>query len=474
LITGRVEVPVRRTLIVALAVAAAVIALTGLSAAGAAAPRPSVSSITVHSGPTSGGTAVTVHGHHFTHVRSVVFGSVRGARVHVVSSTKLTVRSPRHLPGGIDLRVVTKSGTSSVNGHDRYEFRTYNRIAAGELFSCRVASGGHVHCWGDNLHGELGDGTKNERHGTVTVTGLRGVVALGAGAAHSCALKADGTVWCWGSNGYGQLGDGTKGNERPAPVRVGGLSHVVAIGVGVYQSCAVVADGTARCWGDDTHGALGNGHNVVSPRPVVVSHLRHVVAIVASYQFGCARLAAGSVWCWGSNGDGQLGNHSTDPDSLVPVPVHGLHGVTDVALGYFHACAVSGGLVHCWGRNARGDLGDGSTVPSSLPTTVSGLSGVSSIAADNDDVCALVRGAVFCWGDDSVSQIGNGSPAVDTPELTPSAVVGLRGVTDLAVGGYHVLVRLADGSLRSWGFNRVWQLGSGTADDSPRPVRTTG
>ena len=91
---------------------------------------------------------------------------------------------------------------------------------------------------------------------TVTEAPSRGMVRtratviwaqLSAGASHTCGVTIDGTGYCWGSNQFGQLGDGTTVN-RITPVRVGGLSGVVAISGGYRHSLALKSDGTVWAW----------------------------------------------------------------------------------------------------------------------------------------------------------------------------------------------------------------------------------
>jgi hypothetical protein len=65
----------------------------------------------------------------------------------------------------------------------------------------------------------LGDGTTNDHHSPVQVSGLSGVEAIAGGMLHSLALKSNGTVWAWGYNIYGKLGDGTT-ITRDTPVQV--------------------------------------------------------------------------------------------------------------------------------------------------------------------------------------------------------------------------------------------------------------
>jgi alpha-tubulin suppressor-like RCC1 family protein len=52
----------------------------------------------------------------------------------------------------------------------------------------------------------------------------------------------------------------------PVPV----LSGVTQIAAGFNQSCAVVAGGAVKCWGNNSYGQLGDGTNTDSPVAVDV------------------------------------------------------------------------------------------------------------------------------------------------------------------------------------------------------------
>mgnify|MGYP001592321934 FL=1 len=73
----------------------------------------------------------------------------------------------------------------------------------------------------------MGNGTTNggDSSTPVKVSGLSGVIAIAAGFDHSLALKSDGTIWTWGYNTYGQLGDGTN-EARSIPVQVKDLNLI--------------------------------------------------------------------------------------------------------------------------------------------------------------------------------------------------------------------------------------------------------
>ena len=93
-------------------------------------------------------------------------------------------------------------------------------IIVGGSHTCVLLKTGGVKCWGDNSHGQLGDGTTANRNAPVDVVGLTsGVTAAVAGGDHTCAMVNGGVVKCWGANANGELGDGTT-TDRNTPVAV--------------------------------------------------------------------------------------------------------------------------------------------------------------------------------------------------------------------------------------------------------------
>jgi alpha-tubulin suppressor-like RCC1 family protein len=200
-------------------------------------------------------------------------------------------------------------------------------IAAGGNHTCALTSGG-VKCWGDNYRGQLGDGTLAGKNTPVDVLGLgSGVQAIAAGDnflySHTCALTSGGGVKCWGANDYGQLGDGTTASKS-TPVDVAGLgSGVQAIAAGGEHTCALTSGGV-KCWGYNYRGQLGDGTTASKSTPVGVSGLSSgVQASAAGRLHTCALTSGGSAKCWGYNSSGQLGDgaawRTTPVDVLVEV-----------------------------------------------------------------------------------------------------------------------------------------------------------
>jgi alpha-tubulin suppressor-like RCC1 family protein len=242
---------------------------------------------------------------------------------------------------------------------------------------------------------------------------------------------------------------------------------------------AAAAGGTAKGWGYNASGQVGNGS--VSPPecycaevPTPLLGVTEVTEMAAGYEHGLGLLADGRVMSWGYNSDGELGDGSTTLNA-VPTPVPGVSGGVAVAAGTAHSLALLGdGTVLAWGRNTLGELGLGGVVGpevcgvatpcSKVPVRVPGISNAIAIAAsEHHSVALLADGSVVGWGEDEHGEQGNGVGTATGCKCVPSAtaIPGVSGVFAVAAGGHTSAALLFDGTVRNWGQNSEGQLGTG-------------
>ncbi len=237
------------------------------------------------------------------------------------------------------------------------------QIAAGATFTCALVTGGTVWCWGANHDGVLGTGTfgsGTESNVPVEVPGISGATQIAAGGSHACAIVAAGNVKCWGGNRHGQLGNGTIDDRSLVPTGVIGVAGATDVAAGPLHTCAVVAGGAVKCWGWNERGQLGNGtKGADSPVPVDATGLTGATQVSTGGRHTCAVAADGGTSCWGWNPYGQLGTGNY-ADSLAPIDVTRITDATRIDAGNEHSCViVGGGAVKCWGYNDGGQLGNG-------------------------------------------------------------------------------------------------------------------
>ena len=308
----------------------------------------------------------------------------------------------------------------------------FTQLSTGRDHTCGLALDGRAYCWGENLEGQLGDGSRTNRFTPVAVAGGRRFSQIRAGSDHTCAVTPANVGFCWGNGAL--LGDGTN-SDRTTPVRVlGGLSwrRIIA---GGNHTCGVTTTDKAYCWGQNYAGQLGDGTITTRLKPVAVGGGLGFLQVIAGANHTCGISLDRRAYCWGDDDEGQLGNGGTlFARQRTPSPVAGTRRWSQVIAGYNHTCGVTtADVAFCWGQNDVGQNGDGTTNPSSAPVRVAGghaFDGISTgvqqgtqfDAAEAKHSCALTTtNQAYCWGANGNGQLGDGTR---TRKLTPVAVVG--------------------------------------------------
>jgi uncharacterized repeat protein (TIGR01451 family) len=390
-------------------------------------------------------------------------------------------------------------------------------LDAGGSHACAIIGPGHdIRCWGDGTFGKLGYGNTSTV-GATDSPGIRGPVFLGngrsaravsAGGDHTCAILDDFSVRCWGRNDFGQLGYGNVNpigdNETPGsvgPVDLGAGRTARAIAAGGFHTCAVLDNGTVKCWGIGTDGRLGYGNtNTIGDNetpatvgPVDLGPGRTAVAITAGSFHTCALLDNGTVRCWGRSDVGQLGYGNVNsigdnetPGTVGPVDVGAGRTVKAISAGDVDTCALlDNGTIRCWGSGQFGELGYGNgdnigdtEVPGSVgPVDIGTGFTASAISGGGSHVCAVrSEGTALCWGFGNGGRLGYG----DTLNIGDDELPGNRTVTvaigrserTITAGGNLTCSLLDDGTVRCWGVGASGQLGYGNTnsigdDESP-------
>lgn len=209
-------------------------------------------------------------------------------------------------------------------------------------FGCIVDATGLTRCWGANESGQLGLGDDADlgvdvepmQHAAILDEQTR---RIAVGEAHVCLVNDKLRVQCFGRNDSGQLGyarvDDIGDDEEPLDGVVHLDGHAAKlVAAGADFSCALLDDGSVRCWGSGAYGQLGNGHvdtigddeaPADSPMFVAVPLMLPATHIDAGAHHVCARTIDASLHCWGLGADGRLG-YGTDAnvgDSPATLPV---------------------------------------------------------------------------------------------------------------------------------------------------------
>jgi alpha-tubulin suppressor-like RCC1 family protein len=233
------------------------------------------------------------------------------------------------------------------------------------------------------------------------------VTQITSGVRHVCARMSDGTVRCWGDNTTGALGvpiaDASAGVGIAPVVGIAGVTQVSA---SEDVTCVLLGDGSVSCWGANDRAQLGldadSGTNDSAPHPTPsrVALPGPATEIDVMPGGACAVLASGGIWCWGANGsvDDQLLARSSLPDATYGAP-----GLAD-RLTPLAPSRVGGESGTRYALTPDGKVmswgytsGRESSLYDSIVPMPLALSGVTTFAFDSTHQCVLAEGEVWCW-----------------------------------------------------------------------------
>jgi alpha-tubulin suppressor-like RCC1 family protein len=286
--------------------------------------------------------------------------------------------------------------------------KVVEELSIAKAHTCARFHDGGLACWGNNMNGQVGDGTTEHRASPTRIAGLCGVTSVATGGEITCVSIEHGAARCWG------LGFGN------APTEIAGTDGVVRLTVSQGEGCGLRADGSVVCWNSWNDPRQDRRQ----ARPIPLAKVAQIVGSRGRTSRFFARLADGSVWRW-TTGEGSvhiamaaarelscgiasccalLQDASVacwDPENPSPAPVTGLGDVEHVAAGGTRACVIlRDRTVRCWGPDPNiGTFGDGTTGAHPTPVPIPGLAGVRQIDPGNFNACAVLDdGRVKCWG----------------------------------------------------------------------------
>jgi alpha-tubulin suppressor-like RCC1 family protein len=406
----------------------------------------------------------------------------------------------------------------------------WSRVSGGDLHTIALKTNGTIWTWGRNRYGQLGLGNTQTRWTPAQVIIGSDIdwSLVAGGSYHTIALKTGGTIWTWGWNNYGQLGLGdTQNRLTPAQIIIGSDIDWSLVSGGAFHSIALKTGGMLWTWGNNAFGQLGIGDTSHRRTPVQIGIQTDWSIIETGDDYSLGLKLNGIVWAWGKNEYGQLGLQDTMNRNTPTLVIIGL----PEAPANLSAIVISSSeIILSWADNANNEAGfrierktgrDGTydeIVPQGgIGPNVTTWSDISAggfapatcyyyrIRAFNNfgnsiysnEVYNAVSGnwtevsagyyytvgrkstnTIWTWGKNDYGQLGLGDSGNSTSRNTPTLIGSDSDWAKVIAGYYHAIGHKTTGTLWTWGYNNLGQLGlgdsgTGTNRNTPTQIGTT-
>lgn len=352
---------------------------------------------------------------------------------------------------------------------------TPTTMSAGGNVTCMKHSDDTARCWGFGNWGQLTNSGRESKFSPYPLN-LMGIYSVEVGARHICAILMDSSVKCWGTASFGEIGTGVASVSQqvtPQPVSITGVTQLA---LSEQFTCALINDGSVKCWGYNYEGVFGNGTTMDSTAPVN-GPVGPFTQISANKNSVCGLMSDQTIKCWGNNSTGQLGTNDV-VNYTTPMSVFGISNATQLASGDgFHCALLGDSSVKCWGAGTLGQLGTGTLGNYATPQTVQGVTGMAGLAKGGggkaNHMCAYSSSTVKCWGQNYLNQTGINNTSIGQV-LSATDVLGVNNIVSVVRGTNHTCALKTDGKSMCWGDNKDGQLGFGfNLDFLPRQVTHT-
>ena len=369
-------------------------------------------------------------------------------------------------------------------------------VAAGTHHTAVIDANGRLWMWGSNVYGQLGDGSKTDRHHPLLIG--EGYAQVFAGDDKTAAIKRDGSLWAWmdvrnvreggynvsvvlrqiglgfvhveaAGRGADLLAVGQDGSlwanylpdaksRNPLLLKIGdGFVRAIlgATGSNTGYAIALKPDGTVWAWAYDGNLPIDDPLNMQRKTPLKVGE--DFVDLRSSWQHAIGTKKDGSLWEWHADGawhssDGALHLLTVGPVEALKLPYQQL--VRGIGQNF---AIDSAGKLWAWGRPGHTNVPLGNGAVESTGKHVLVGEQFSQIAVGEQHAIAKkVDGSIWFWG-------AHGRPGEGSGELN----LGPRLIGEqfklVKTGPAHSLAIKRDSSLWAWGSNSRGQIGVGKA-----------
>jgi alpha-tubulin suppressor-like RCC1 family protein len=200
-------------------------------------------------------------------------------------------------------------------------------VTFGENFGCALDQFHQRICWGENGRGQLGVGNQSPLTFTQKTSAVE-IQAVSANGNHMCAAKTTGALQCWGSNDWRESGAMSTSVDYSTPVTVKTTNNVdlamcTNAATGLQFSCGVCG-GRVFCWGNNQVAQLGRGTPYTEDPTEIAEEVKLPASevfdtVVAGADHACALSTTGKLYCWGDNTHGQLGDGRQSLNLPTPI-----------------------------------------------------------------------------------------------------------------------------------------------------------